>query len=165
MIRTVVWAFGLGATLLADDFRFLAVIALLSLVYHLLGSGKTRAEKAALRSLALSLSGGGFLIMSAAILLTGTGVLGAGSPGAAALLVVGRVAIAASWTMGWVSQLDTIALRRRLHSVVWFQPVAELVDTVLFHGSILANQWTERYQAAAVRGAEWKSPTAVWTPG
>lgn len=149
-----IWALGLVATLLADAAILMAVIALTSLVYHLSCHG---------RRPFIHLARIGSAVGGVGAALT----LGIASPGwlVAALLLLAQVAITSSWTFGLVAQIDHRKLRTRLHQHGWLKPFGELIDTVLFHGNVLAQLWHRRHQAARVRGARWRGFGTVDTLG
>ncbi len=148
----VVWALGLLLSLVLHQPQWLLAVAILSIGYHLwrLISSASRLLRLALAFAAIGASA------SAANLL-----LHMPTPIADLAIITARVGTAGSWTLGLAASIDPVALRRHLHNFVWIRPIAEFVDTTIFHGGLLADQWRIRLEAARQRGARCRGPTAI----
>lgn len=133
------WALGLTLSIAIEHPVALMAIAAVSAVYHL---WRMAASDSHLLRVAVGFAALGAIASAAIVLVTLPSLL------ADMAFVIARVGTAGSWTIGLAAAIDSIALRRRLYRLTWFRPIAELVDANIFHGSVLADQWRMRLEAA-----------------
>ncbi len=149
-----IWALGLLSTLLTTSLLTLALIGGVSLIYHL-----ARSRRRSMMHIARLAALGGSMVAIATWWSAVT------PPWDVLLFLLARIAIAGSWTFGLVDSLRISDLRRRLNGLRWCRPVAEHLDTTILHGTILADQWRRRHDAARQRCARWRGPAALNTIG